>query len=128
MADFGPDGFGAYFQAHTDGKIFVETDSETRVAAFMQAQRELEAAVGKTIPAAASVVTDRVRLDYACYELAMHLIKCAATPGSGGSVPSYIGASKGDAEASREAPRPHVWPESVWRWLGGSPRVVLSRG
>ena len=125
---FGPDGFAAYFQGHIDGTIFARTDSSMRVAAFIQARREMESALGEVIPIPDSLVGDRVRLDFACYELAMHLIKCAAVPGSGGSVPAYVGASSGDAEAAREAPRAHVWPDAVWRWLGGSPRVVLSRG
>ncbi len=125
---FGPTAYQAYFQGHVDGSLFANTSEQLRVAAFMQAQRELESAVGKAIPETDSVLTDRVRLDFACYELAMHLIKCSSSPGSGGAVPAYIGASQGDVEAARETPRPHVWPQSVWRWLGGSPSVMLSRG
>lgn len=125
---FDPDGFAAYFQGHIDGGLFARSDATLRVAAYMQAKRELESALGEAIPAEDSELGDRVRLDYACYELAMHLIKCAAVPGSGGAVPAYIGASSGDVEKATEAPKVHVWPAAVWRWLGGSPRVMLSRG
>ena len=71
---FGPDGYAEYFQSHIDGQVFTGTSEQLRVAAFTQAQRELEGALGYTIPADYTPVTS-VRLDYACYELAMHLIK-----------------------------------------------------
>jgi hypothetical protein len=125
---FGTTAYQWYFQGHVDGSLFAGVSEQLRGAAFMQAQREIESAMGEAIPSADSVLGDRVRLDYACYELAMHLIKCSSSPGSGGAVPAYIGASSGDVEAARETPRPHVWPQSVWRWLGGAPSVMLSRG
>jgi hypothetical protein len=125
---FGPEAFASYMQGHIDGRLMAGVEESLRVAAFMQAQRELESAMGSAIPAADSVLGARVRLDFACYELAMYLIKCAATPGSGGAVPLYLAQSSGDAEAAEARPDPNRWPQSVWRWLGGYPGVMLSRG
>ena len=125
---FGPTGYAAYFEYHIDGRIFADTDETVRVAAFYQAKRELESALGEAIDSDDSELGDRVRLDFACYELAMHFIKCQATPGSGGAVPAYIGAANGDVESSAKPPRPEVWPPAVWRWLGGMPTLVLSKG
>ena len=124
---FGADGYAEYFQTHIDGQVFTGTSEQLRVAAFAQAQRELEGALGYAIPSSDSA-SPNIRLDYACYELAMHLIKCAAVPGSGGAVPAYLGVASGDVKQAQAAPRAHIWPQAVWRWLGGSPSLVLSRG
>lgn len=125
---FGVTAFNKYMQEHIDGKVMAGVDKELRDAAFAQAKRELQSAIGKEIPEADSTFTDRVRLDLVCYELAMHLIKCAATPGSGGAVPAFLSQVSGDAEASEARPNPQEWPPAVWRWLGGTPNVMLSRG
>ena len=120
-------GCSAYFQEHIDGVVFAKTDATLRNAALSQAKRELENAIGGEINEADSVITDNIRLDFACYELTMHLIRCAATPGSGGAVPAFLAESSGDVEKSKAPDSPGRWPDSVWRWLGGR-NVRLSRG
>jgi hypothetical protein len=125
---FGLTGFGVYLQAHILGATFSRVDPTLRAAAFAQAQREMENAMGEAIPSADSALGDNVRADLACYELTMHLLLCAATPGSGGAVPVYLSESAGDASKIEARPDPNVWPGAVWRWLGGPPGVRLSRG
>jgi hypothetical protein len=125
---FGPDAFAAYLIEHIDGLALTRVQDSLRAAAFAQAKREIESAIGSAVPTTDSALGDRVRLDFACYELAIYLMKCARGPGSGGAVPTMLGQTSGDPEAMEARLDPNQWPSSVWRWLGGTPGVMLSRG